>query len=293
MFTEGSVVSSRVVNTPSSFAKDSLLYVQETGSLRALRRHTSRRSGLSSYLFFTVESGSGALEYCSREYSLSAGDCVFLDCTLPYSHTVGDELWELRWVHFDSCVMEGVYERYMELGGRCVFRPEGGIEPYSALLERIYAQAEESGDKNELKINELLSSLLTMIFDENMAKGGGDASSPAGAVRVVREIKEYLDLHRAEKITLDDIAKRFYINKFYLTKLFRARYGMTVIEYVLKLRITTAKKLLRFSDKRIETIGRECGFDDANYFSRAFRKVEGVTPSRYRTMWTSAANTEK
>ena len=46
-----------------------------------------------------------------------------------------------------------------------------------------------------------------------------------------------------------------------------------------------AKRLLRFSDKNIETIAQECGMSDANYFSRIFKKVEGTTPGQYRRQW--------
>ena len=49
--------------------------------------------------------------------------------------------------------------------------------------------------------------------------------------------------------------------------------------------MTKAKQLLRFSDKRMDEISSELGFDDANYFSRLFKKVEGMSPSEYRKKW--------
>lgn len=63
------------------------------------------------------------------------------------------------------------------------------------------------------------------------------------------EIKKHLDEHYAEKITLDDLAKRFFINKFYLSKIFKETYGTTVNNYLISKRITRAKQLLRFSDR--------------------------------------------
>lgn len=53
----------RVINTPSSFIKSNFLYIQEAGYLKSLRPHLSRRSGLSSYLFLIVLSGSGSVSY--------------------------------------------------------------------------------------------------------------------------------------------------------------------------------------------------------------------------------------
>lgn len=84
---------------------------------------------------------------------------------------------------------------------------------------------------------------------------------------------------------LDELADRFYINKFYLTRIFKNQFGNSIINYILEKRITYAKKLLCFTDYTAETIGMECGFEDANYFSRAFKNIEGVTPIEYRKMW--------
>lgn len=71
-----SVSSQRILYTPSEFARTSLLYLQETGSLHALAAHTSHREHLASYLFFSVTSGSGELNYNGKTYALHSGDCV-------------------------------------------------------------------------------------------------------------------------------------------------------------------------------------------------------------------------
>ena len=71
----------------------------------------------------------------------------------------------------------------------------------------------------------------------------------------------------------------------FLEEIFREQYGMTIGNYVLLARIGRAKQLLRFSDMTMETISAEIGMHDASYFSRIFRKVEGISPGEYRKMW--------
>ena len=88
-----------------------------------------------------------------------------------------------------------------------------------------------------------------------------------------------------ERITLDDLAERFFINKFYLSKIFRETYGTTVNNYLISKRITRAKQLLRFTDMTVDEVGVAVGMGDANYFSRMFRKVEGISPREYRKQW--------
>lgn len=68
------------------------------------------------------------------------------------------------------------------------------------------------------------------------------ARTTAGKRQNLQEIKDYLDTHFAEKITLDALAERFYINKFYLTRVFKEQFGQTVTNYLVQLRITQAKR---------------------------------------------------
>lgn len=93
--TNPSIVSSnRVLYTPSSFAKSSLLHLQEIGELSALKAHTSSRSNLQSFLFFVVIKGSGTLIYDGKTYPLEEKSCVFINCKHPYSHTTDNtNIW--------------------------------------------------------------------------------------------------------------------------------------------------------------------------------------------------------
>ena len=109
-----SVSSSRILYTPSTFARTSLLHLQEVGSLQAIHKHTSTRTNLTSFLCFVVLSGTGSLTYEEQTYQLSEGDCVFIDCRKAYSHSTSDNLWSLQWCHFYSPSLPAVYEKYKE-----------------------------------------------------------------------------------------------------------------------------------------------------------------------------------
>jgi len=127
-----------------------------------------------------------------------------------------------------------------------------------------------------------LAALLSLVMENSWRPSA--QKHPAGG-RSLADVKHYLDENFHKKITLDDLAERFYINKFYLARLFREQYGSSVINYLLYLRISRAKELLRFTEMTVEEIGARCGMPDANYFSRAFRKIEGMSPSEFRKLW--------
>lgn len=276
------VHSSRIIYTPSPFARSSLLHLQEVGSLQARQPHASSRQGLSSYLFFLVEGGSGALDYEGFSRSLHTGDCVFLDCHKFYRHRTGQDLWNLRWVHFFGPNMGAIYKKYQERGGLPSFHARHP-ETFHAVLKNLYTLASSDDYVRDMQIYGGLVELLTLLMKESWHPG--TTSVPEGKKQNLQEIKDYLDQHYTEKITLDALAERFYINKFYLTRVFKEQFGQPVTSYLVQLRITQAKRMLRFTDHTIESIAQNCGFNDANYFSRLFKKVEGLAPGEYRRQW--------
>ena len=101
----------------------------------------------------------------------------------------------------------------------------------------------------------------------------------------ISSVKSFLDEHYSEKLSLESVASHFFIDKHYLARLFKGQYGVTLVTYLQQVRITHAKRMLRFTDKSIEEIGLECGIGELNYFSRVFKKLEGVSPSEFRRVW--------
>lgn len=277
-----SVKTSRILYTPSVFARTSLLYLQEVGSLEALYPHTSTRENLVSFLFFVVTSGSGKLTYEGKVYELEQGDCVFVDCKKAYSHSTDLDLWKLDWVHFYSSTMSSIYDKYLERGGKPVFHVSD-VSNFTALIHELYDLASSSDYIRDMRINEKLSNLLTLIMKESW---NPDNKMTTSRKRLELEnIKKYLDEHYTEHISLEDLSNQFFINKFYLTKIFKESYGITINNYLISKRITKAKQYLRFTDMTVDEIAQAIGISDVNYFCRMFKKVEGMSPTTYKKKW--------
>lgn len=282
----GSVRSRRILYTPSPFARANLVHLQETGRLTATAAHTSRRERLQSFLCFVVCAGSGQLVYDGQHFPLKAGDVVFLDCRRPYAHSTGGsagELWTLQWCHFYGPCVAAIYEKYCERGGRPVFHPADAGR-FSELMSQVYAAAGNDDYIRDMWLNEKLNTLLALLMAESWQPASlRNPRRPAR--RDVAPVREYLEEHCTEKIALESVAEHFFLNKHYLARLFKEQYGVSVNSYLTQVRITRAKQMLRFTDKAVSVIAAECGLEDANYFSRVFKKVEGVTPKQYRELW--------
>lgn len=327
-----SVQSSRILYTPSPFARSSLLHLQEVGSLTAIRPHTSKREKLQSYLCFMVEDGEGELVYEGKKYKLRSGDVVFIDCRKAYSHSTGNirsvdnnrstgntsgtcdrhstdnnhsadnnhttekdnsNLWSLRWCHFYGPSMPAIYAKYCERGGLPVIRGAdmahgddmgrgADVSQYSTIISDIYTLASSSDYIRDMRINGKLNDLLTLLMESSWHR---EAHTNAPKKMDISLVKSFLDEHYKEKLSLESVASHFFIDKHYLARLFKEQYGVTLVTYLQQVRITHAKRMLRFTDKSIEEIGLECGIGELNYFSRVFKKLEGVSPSEFRRVW--------
>lgn len=287
LFVGTSVESKRVLYTPSAFARTSLLYLQEVGTLKALAPHISRRDNLTSYLCFVVREGAGELSYAGRQYPLQQGDVVFIDCKNSYAHSTGDKLWTLSWCHFFGAGLAGIYDKYIERGGQPVFRPADQAAPYMRILQELYSVAESEDYIRDMRINTLLNELLMHIMEESWhPELHRDAPKRSEVVKV----KEYLDDHYKERVTLEELASVHFLSKFYLAQIFKDTYGITVGNYVTEKRIAEAKRLLRFGRNEgrlltIQEVAAAVGYEDMNYFCRTFKKTEGMSPGEYRKRW--------
>ncbi len=275
------VSSNRLLYTPSEFARSNLIHLQEIGSLKAMKTHTSKRQNLDSFLFFCVKEGTGILDYNGKKYDVKKGDCVFINCKNPYFHRTSEDLWTLEWIHFNGQTMLPIYLKYVERGGQPVFHPRNLLEA-SRIWEEIDKVARSSDHIRDIKINERLCELITFLMGFSW---NPEAVPVANSARIVFDLKEFLDTNYKEKITLDMLADRFLVNKYSLSRNFKEQFGTSIINYLLVTRITHAKQMLRFTDDSVEEVGNECGITPLYYFSRIFKQIEGLSPLEYRQQW--------
>lgn len=101
-------------------------------------------------------------------------------------------------------------------------------------------------------------------------------------VSVVERAKVYILNNFQKDISLDEVSRQADISPYYFSKLFKQETGKNFIEYLTEVRLEKAKQLLGDYQYSIKEICGMSGYSDPNYFSRIFKKYEGVTPSEYR-----------
>ncbi len=148
---------------------------------------------------------------------------------------------------------------------------------------KIFNRIESSGDAQAgsdiLKLSGFLELLvfINKVFSKTLPP---EPQSPVISAKLA-PILDYIDLNLGNDLSLKFLEGHFYINRFYLSRLFKKATGSTLHEYILFKRISKAKKLLKEGCNVTETCAKS-GFNDYSNFLRMFKKTVGVSPGQYK-----------
>ncbi|ETI69914.1 AraC family transcriptional regulator [Neobacillus vireti] len=152
-----------------------------------------------------------------------------------------------------------------------------------ALLKMMCTQAQEGKTGLVELCNYLLCALISLILQipqEVRALTNAEESF------LSNRIKDYLDENYLEDINLESIAQSLAISPFYLVHVFKEATGSSPIQYIIRRRIGEAQSLLINTDYSVTQISGMVGYDNISYFTTLFSKTVGMTPKKYRQIWT-------
>ena len=99
---------------------------------------------------------------------------------------------------------------------------------------------------------------------------------------IIKSVRKYIDDHYGEHITMEDVAESVSMSPSYLSALFKEKMGMTVHDYLIRVRIEKSIELLGRRDLSIKQVMQQCGIESQSYYNRIFKKMIGLPPGKYR-----------
>ncbi|GMA98187.1 AraC family transcriptional regulator [Pelosinus sp. IPA-1] len=97
----------------------------------------------------------------------------------------------------------------------------------------------------------------------------------------VEKIIQYMHQNINNRVTLTELSDLVQLSSTYLSRAFKETTGYSIIEFFNKMKIDKAKELIAESDKKVKEVAQALGFTDEFYFSRIFKKMEGISPTEY------------
>lgn len=273
-------------NTISATAasKSSLLYLQESGDFICGPNYFTTREGFSSFLIKITLEGCGHLEYQGQQYDLPPGHMFWLDCRKRQSYRTHADFghWRVLWVHFYGANAQFFYDLFLSQNGGS---PVVALSPKSPAFDLLFSLVNQSRHSGNQQYQDLESANLLHQLISECTLSTIRANQTEDTLQTIQVIRTYLSQNFREKITLEELGRQFNLSPFYLQKQFKRYTGQSPTEYQIHLRMTRAKELMRTTTMSISQISRMVGIENLGYFTRQFKKQEGMTPQEYCRLW--------
>lgn len=225
------------------------------------------------YVLHFILSGKG---WCNG-IPFEAGDIVFCTSFRPYNFASDhSDPCTYAWVTFNG----GKSEKYIDqLGLNQPFK-----KYKSAFPERIAEVLHDMMEIDHLDVDTdlYLESCLIRLLSLSQPPTQTPPAKPAKKEKRVSTAIRYISEHfRESELSLEEVALATQSNEKYLQRIFKNEMGMSVYQYISKLRLDAAVTLLSSSNYNVNEISEYVGYNDRRTFTVAFKKRFGVSPTRY------------
>lgn len=256
------------------------------------------------YELIYIEKGTLHFMYNEIIFECKAGDILLICPGIPHSFHIDKEDVFQPHIHFDLCydlLSEKIpisFSDYPELSKheKTLVRencfsslknsPFLNISNKTEFLKNFY-RIIDSNNHNLLRCRSCMLYLLDEIISQNCSK---DFKRENSEVDIAQTIRSYLSANYQTPVTLFDLEKQFGYSKFYIEKLFKKEYGISVIEFHRGVRMNAAQKMLETNS--VMSVCEALDFSSVYSFSRSFKSYFGKSPREYRKHEKTASDVE-
>lgn len=199
--------------------------------------------------------------------------------------------WFLADLRYDPALLSP----FRELGvhyGHLISRNHPRIETLRAILLTLQKEDEHKAVSHISVVRSHLLRFLAYVARDcrrlaSVVGGARAGSTPEGRLEKIRDALELMERHYAREWDLKTLSDRVYLSPARFSAVFKQALGVSPMEYLIKVRLSNAVRLLESSDRKIVDVAYECGFHNLSNFNRLFKCNVGVSPSHVRKIVSS------
>jgi len=261
----------------------SQLYLTHIGYFpRAAYHYRERKSGCVDNILIYCLRGSGWYKIRDRHFTVKANEFILIPATREPMRYGADENdpWTIYWCHFSGKDMD-MFNKSFDIGlydgPHSIVFNEKGLQ----LWDTMYRNLEMGYSKENLYNTNLClyHFVATFLFPEKHIN-----EKKQDAKDMIHETILYMRKELGSRLTIEDMAAMHQLSASHFSSLFRKSTGMSPMDYFIHLKLQKACLLLYTDDMKVKDIAQVMGYDDLFFFSRLFKKYQGMSPDQYRVL---------
>ena len=233
--------------------------------------------------------GDGAVSVNGQLLSVGVGDTVAVNSNLLHALAAGESQMDYRYLIVDRsfCLANGFDSN------KIAYQAKIRDDRIGSLLEQLHATYEMADDApyKTLTIRSIVLQLLQLLC-HHYSHPAEQADRCDGGAAYIKKAIDYIRAACDKDVSLEDVASFVGISTCYLSREFHRYTGYPFVAYVNRTRCQRAQRMLTDERLEIHEIGIRCGFENASYFARAFRRYIGMSPTEYRSTIAKTQNSE-
>jgi AraC-like DNA-binding protein len=258
------------------------LYVTDAGYFPVAANHlVERRTGVPTTLVILCLRGAGWFRLGAETREVAPGDFVWLPAGRPHAYGAADKPWTIVWTHFageEVAAWRELLEVTTAAAGAVLRLPvdrldEIPLDQVYAALERGYALRQQIAAAAALR--HALSNVSLRAIAPRATRSAQDRV--LASIEMLR--RDWQRPHR-----LEELATAAGVSMTHYSALFRRHTGFAPIDFIIRLRVQHACRLLDTTSLSVGEIAEQVGYADPYYFTRCFRRVMGCAPRSYRSV---------
>lgn len=263
--------------TPSPLHEEIFYTVVRAGHIIGGADHRIRRDHYPGHELILCLRGRGEVSIRGRRHAVAAGQLAWVTCHRPHEHGADSrDPWELYWIRVDGPRLSRVAE-VLDAESNPVF-VEFDSESAALIYREIFALMEDPRPDGPALIHAAAARLIALAFASRQQQQPAERESPPVLARAIERMKLfYFQKHRVA-----ELAALCGMSESHFTRLFRAAFGTTPIDWLRRERISQAKRRLVETRDAIKEIAAQVGYGDHYFFSKDFKSFTGVPPRAYR-----------
>ncbi|WP_165932827.1 AraC family transcriptional regulator [Rhizobium sp. BK251] len=220
-------------------------------------------------------SGTGRLRYQNRNYKLQGGDTMMV--LVPHNHRYWlekGERWEYFWISVNGEETLRIHKMVLALAGPVLRLKPSTIDHLADCSLRLLKGATTPGAASAVAYEAAMA-----LYDDVFGSPAFMAEQSA-----MQPVIDHINTNLEKPLPVSELATIVGLSRAHFSRSFAESEGVPPAEYVLQQRLQRAAKLLTKADfLPVKEVAIMCGFEDANYFSKVFRRIYGTNPTEFRT----------